>query len=79
MLGNSSLLTAVDRDAYALRGRLMALPCVCKRWARILGQPCAAWEHAKIELDKLYEREWPQDADYDRPLDARVVSAWFSR
>ena len=28
--------------------RLTVLPCICKRWARILGQPSAAWAEANV-------------------------------
>ncbi len=54
------------------------LPLVCKRWARILAQPSAAWEVSEIDLEELHKHdEWRDDGlPY---LDARVVSAWFSR
>ncbi len=53
----------------------MALPRVCKRWARVLGRPSTAWEHTAIDLDKVHDRDYS-----DSPLlDARAVSAWFSR
>ena len=58
--------------------RLTALPLVCKRWARILARPSAAWEHADIELGAVHKHE--DEREYDLPyLDARVVSAWFAR
>ncbi len=70
----------VSEVAHWLRGRLTVLPRVCKRWARILERPCAAWETAEIDLHELYKHS---DLDLDGadwpPLDPRVVSAWFSR
>ena len=57
----------------------MVLPCVCKRWARILGQPCAAWEHITVELSDLHSRSKYRGQDEHLFLDARVIAAWFSR
>jgi len=55
--------------------RLKALPRVCKRWARILGQPSAAWEDATIDLDLLHDLTGIREEF----MDAQVVSAWCGR
>ena len=62
-----------------LRRRLTLLACVCKRWARIVGQPSAAWAHVAIDL---YELRWSNTLPDpgERPLmDTRCISAWFYR
>ncbi len=54
----------------------MVLPLVCKRWARTLRQPCAAWkECASVSLRML---NWSPG----RPLmllNEETVIAWFGR
>jgi len=56
----------------------MVLPRVCKRWARILSQPSAAWEHITIELSVLHKRS--KYSGQDQPfLNAALMAAWFGR
>lgn len=68
-------------DDCALWRRLLVLPRVSKRWARILGQPSGAWQCADINLSLMHKlSDVPEgwSADWS-PFDARVISAWFSR
>ena len=57
--------------------RLSILPLVCKRWARLLGQPSTVvWDSVRFDVREVYR--WGTAAG--RPLsEAGVVSAWFGR
>ncbi len=57
-----------------LRCRLMMLPLVCKRWARMLRQPSAIWECGVVDLQVLYDR-----GEYGFALDNCKVFDWFNR
>ena len=74
----STQVPAATVTVSALRRRLLLLPRVCKRWARILGRPSAAWARTEIDLYDLH-RSYERRSD-DLPLmDTRVISAWFCR
>ena len=60
--------------------RLVALPLVCKQWARILGQPSAVWDSGVVDLQALYDLEDDDsDREVDYALDRLRVDAWFRR
>ena len=54
----------------------MVLPLVCKPWAHLLGQRSAVWTSACVNLHDFHKTD---DNVGRELLDARVVSAWFSR
>ena len=63
----------------------MVLPCVSKQWARILGRPSVAWEHAHMDLQDIHKRSGEDGSQPELPeltedlLDGRAISAWFGR
>jgi len=66
-------------NSSVLTRRFIVLPLVCKQWARILGQPSAAWECGVIDLQALYNRECERDTDVDFGFDNDRLRAWFHR
>ncbi len=54
------------------------LPRVCKRWARILRQPSAAWQRIAIGSCVL-ERPGRREKHGYTTEDLSAISAWFGR